>query len=108
MSYKRPPNILGKAGAQEGPFEGARARARAKAGASAHARASARRLRALGRARAAAREAGATQAYPKERSPSCGCSATHVAGSCVPGRGVTAELLTREGLHVEGVEGRRE
>ena len=57
---------------------------------------------------AAAREVGATQAFLKERSPSCGCAATHVAGSCVPGRGVTAELLAREGLRVEGVEGRRE
>lgn len=54
-----------------------------------------------------AREVGATRAYLKERSPSCGTCATHVDGALVDGPGVTTELLQRAGLDVEGVEGRR-
>lgn len=46
-------------------------------------------------------------AFLKERSPSCGVRATHVAGELAPGPGVTAELLARHGVRVEGVEGRR-
>ncbi len=57
---------------------------------------------------AACRATGAKRAFLKERSPSCGVCATHVAGLCVPGRGITAELLARAGIAVEGVEGRRE
>ena len=55
----------------------------------------------------ACRESGASRAYLKERSPSCGVKCTHVGGVAVPGRGVTAELLARHGIDVEGVEGRR-
>lgn len=47
------------------------------------------------------------RAFLKERSPSCGCAATHVAGELVPGPGVTAALLRRNGIECEGVEGRR-
>jgi uncharacterized protein YbbK (DUF523 family) len=54
------------------------------------------------------REQGITRAFLKERSPSCGVAATHVAGEPVPGPGVTAALLARHGVAVEGVEGRRE
>jgi uncharacterized protein YbbK (DUF523 family) len=54
------------------------------------------------------RESGIRRAFLKERSPSCGVCSTHVAGECVTGRGVTAELLSREGIAVEGIEGRRE
>lgn len=50
---------------------------------------------------------GITRAFLKERSPSCGCERTHVAGELVEGPGVTAELLRRAGIRVEGVEGRR-
>ena len=53
------------------------------------------------------RETGAERAFLKERSPSCGVAHTHVAGELVEGPGVTAALLAREGLQVEGVEGRR-
>ena len=53
------------------------------------------------------RERGIERAYLKERSPSCGVCSTHVAGECVEGRGVTAELLARAGVEVRGVEGRR-
>lgn len=56
---------------------------------------------------AACRETGAGRAYLKERSPSCGACSTHVAGELVEGPGVTAALLRREGIEVEGVEGRR-
>lgn len=56
----------------------------------------------------ACREGGIQRAFLKERSPSCGVSATHIAGECVEGRGVTAELLHREGIAIRGVEGRRE
>jgi uncharacterized protein YbbK (DUF523 family) len=50
-----------------------------------------------------ARASGATEAWLTERSPSCGCAATHVGGSVVPGRGVAAALLARAGLRVVGV-----
>jgi uncharacterized protein YbbK (DUF523 family) len=43
------------------------------------------------------------RAYLKERSPSCGVRQTHVAGALVEGRGVTAELLARQGVQVHGV-----
>lgn len=56
---------------------------------------------------AACEQGGARKAYLKERSPSCGVRATHVAGEAVAGPGVTAELLRRAGIEVEGVEGRR-
>ncbi|HJP01568.1 MAG TPA: DUF523 domain-containing protein [Planctomycetota bacterium] len=56
---------------------------------------------------AACRAHGVQRAFLKERSPSCGVASTHVEGACVSGRGVTAELLVRAGLEVEGVEGRR-
>jgi uncharacterized protein YbbK (DUF523 family) len=53
------------------------------------------------------RAQGIARAYLKERSPSCGVACTHVAGVPVEGPGVTAELLRRHGVAVEGVEGRR-
>jgi uncharacterized protein YbbK (DUF523 family) len=53
------------------------------------------------------REHGIAKAYLKERSPSCGCKNTHVAGALVQGRGITAERLARNGIAVVGVEGRR-
>lgn len=53
------------------------------------------------------RARGIRRALLKERSPSCGCASTHVAGEVVPGPGVTAELLRRHGVRCEGVEGRR-
>lgn len=52
--------------------------------------------------------AGATRAFLKERSPSCGCAATHVNGAVTDGPGVTAAWLRRHGILCEGVEGRRE
>jgi uncharacterized protein YbbK (DUF523 family) len=48
------------------------------------------------------------RAFLKERSPSCGVHNTHADGRLVAGPGVTAELLRRHGVAVEGVEGRRE
>jgi uncharacterized protein YbbK (DUF523 family) len=57
---------------------------------------------------AACRAHGIAKAYLKERSPSCGCRNTHVAGALVAGPGITAELLARNGVRVTGVEGRRE
>lgn len=53
------------------------------------------------------RTRGIRRAFLKERSPSCGCAATHLESGLVPGRGVTAELLERSGVRCEGVEGRR-
>lgn len=53
------------------------------------------------------RDRGLARAFLKERSPSCGVRATHVAGELAAGRGITAELLARSGVIVEGVEGRR-
>lgn len=54
------------------------------------------------------REHGIRRAFLKERSPSCGVRNTHARGELVEGPGVTAELLQRNGIEVEGVEGRRE
>ncbi|MCE9595128.1 MAG: DUF523 domain-containing protein [Planctomycetes bacterium] len=51
---------------------------------------------------------GIRRAFLKERSPSCGVCNTHAGGKLVAGPGVTAELLARNGVRVEGVEGRRE
>lgn len=51
---------------------------------------------------------GITRAFLKERSPSCGTRRTHVAGVLADGPGVTAALLTEQGIAVEGVEGRRQ
>jgi uncharacterized protein YbbK (DUF523 family) len=56
---------------------------------------------------AACRAHGIRRAYLKERSPSCGVCQTHVAGKPVDGPGVTSELLSRNGVEVHGVEGRR-
>jgi uncharacterized protein YbbK (DUF523 family) len=53
------------------------------------------------------REHGIRRAFLKERSPSCGVAQTHVADALTDGPGVTAALLAREGVLVEGVEGRR-
>ena len=50
---------------------------------------------------------GLKRAFLKERSPSCGCASTHVAGEVVEGPGVTAALLRRHGVECIGVEGRR-
>ncbi len=47
---------------------------------------------------------GARKAYLKERSPSCGVLQTHVAGRLVDGPGITAELLSRAGIEVVGIE----
>lgn len=52
---------------------------------------------------AAARRSGARLAILKARSPSCGCGAIYdgtFTGSLVPGDGVTAAALKREGLDV--------
>jgi uncharacterized protein YbbK (DUF523 family) len=46
----------------------------------------------------AARRFGATVAVLKERSPSCGSQGTHVDGSVVRGRGITAALLHSAGI----------
>lgn len=51
---------------------------------------------------------GIRRAYLKERSPSCGVQATHIAGKLSPGPGVTSALLAQHGIEVIGVEGRRE
>jgi uncharacterized protein YbbK (DUF523 family) len=50
---------------------------------------------------------GIARAFLKERSPSCGCATTHVAGVVREGPGVTTALLRRHGVVCEGVEGRR-
>lgn len=55
----------------------------------------------------ACRRHGIARAFLKERSPSCGVCRTHAGGELVEGPGVTAELLRRHGIAVEGVEGRR-
>jgi len=50
-----------------------------------------------------ARAAGVRVAILKEASPSCGSSSIHdgsFSGRCVPGRGVTAALLLRNGIAV--------
>jgi uncharacterized protein YbbK (DUF523 family) len=64
-------------------------------------------LRGARGALALCRARGITRAFLKERSPSCGCAATHVAGRVLGGPGVTTELLTRHGVQCIGVEGRR-
>ena len=64
-------------------------------------------LRGAELALATARAHGIRHAFLKERSPSCGVSATHAAGKLVAGPGVTAELLRRHGIELTGVEGRR-
>lgn len=56
---------------------------------------------------AACRAHGIAKAYLKERSPSCGACNTHVDGKLVAGPGLTTALLRRNGIEVEGVEGRR-
>jgi uncharacterized protein YbbK (DUF523 family) len=56
---------------------------------------------------AACHAADARIAFLKERSPSCGVCQTHVGGELTEGRGVTAELLARDGIEVRGVAGRR-
>lgn len=55
----------------------------------------------------ACRASGARRAFLKERSPSCGVGRTQVGQVEVGGHGVTAELLSRHGIEVLGVEGRR-
>lgn len=57
---------------------------------------------------ATCRAHGIARAFLKERSPSCGVCQTHAGHKLVDGRGVTAELLARNGIEVRGVEGRRE
>lgn len=55
----------------------------------------------LAGARAAvAASSGATRAILKERSPSCGCRATHIDGKVAPGRGVAAAALHAAGLEI--------
>ncbi len=53
------------------------------------------------------RSHGIRRAFLKERSPSCGVGQTHVAGGLAQSPGITSALLQREGILVEGVEGRR-
>jgi uncharacterized protein YbbK (DUF523 family) len=53
------------------------------------------------------RSQGIERAFLKERSPSCGVARTHADGALVEGPGVTAALLTRHGVRIEGVEGRQ-
>jgi uncharacterized protein YbbK (DUF523 family) len=48
----------------------------------------------------AARRFGATVAVLKERSPSCGSQGTHVDGTVVRGRGITAALLHSAGITI--------
>jgi uncharacterized protein YbbK (DUF523 family) len=47
-----------------------------------------------------ARLAGCTLALLKERSPSCGVHQVYLEDRIVAGQGVTAALLTRNGIHV--------
>jgi len=59
----------------------------------------------LGAARALeiARKNGVTRALLKERSPSCGCGMIYdgtFSGALVPGKGVAAELLEKNGVKV--------
>ena len=56
---------------------------------------------------AVARFYGATKAYLKTRSPSCGCGEITRDGERVAGDGVTTALLKREGLVVIPVEGQK-
>jgi uncharacterized protein YbbK (DUF523 family) len=50
-----------------------------------------------------ARASGATEAWLTERSPSCGCGATHADGRLLAGPGVAAALLSRAGIAVRGI-----
>lgn len=50
---------------------------------------------------------GIRRAFLKERSPSCGCEATHQDGEVVPGPGVTASHLRAHDIECTGIEGRR-
>lgn len=47
-------------------------------------------------------ELGIEKAYLKERSPSCGVKNTHVNSELVEGPGVTAALLARHDIQVQG------
>jgi len=47
-----------------------------------------------------ARLSGATRAILKQRSPSCGSGQISLGGKILPGDGVTAALLKREGIEV--------
>lgn len=49
-----------------------------------------------------ARLSGAKKAFLKEKSPSCGVSLICRGSQCIPGSGVAAALLKREGLQVTG------
>jgi uncharacterized protein YbbK (DUF523 family) len=49
-----------------------------------------------------ARLSGAKKAFLKEKSPSCGVSLICRGSECIPGSGVAAALLKREGLQVTG------
>ncbi|MEE8574934.1 MAG: DUF523 domain-containing protein [Thermodesulfobacteriota bacterium] len=49
-----------------------------------------------------AKDGGVQKAYLKEKSPSCGVKSLSKAGKKVPGIGVTAELLRREGITLKG------
>lgn len=57
---------------------------------------------------ATCRAHGIVRAFLKERSPSCGVCQTHVAGRLVDGPGITTQLLRRNGIETQGVEGRRD
>lgn len=56
------------------------------------------------RAAELAAERGATRAYLKSHSPSCGCGAIKRDGRVVPGDGVTAALLKSKGLHITAID----
>ncbi len=47
---------------------------------------------------------GIKKAYLKDRSPSCGVNRVYIDGSLEKGRGVTAAILERNGIEIEGVE----
>lgn len=51
-----------------------------------------------------AREHSISTAYLKEKSPSCGVETVYSQGRLVKGRGVTTELLLREGIDIRGVK----
>lgn len=51
-----------------------------------------------------AQQLGARKAFLKERSPSCGCNEVYVGDTRVPGIGVTAALLRREGIEIISVD----
>ena len=62
-------------------------------------------LRGARGALAVARDCGATRALLKQHSPSCGVgSAGRAGGGRIPADGVTAALLRREGLEIQGDE----